>query len=58
MYTPLKSHSSGVGERYPNRYWFNHSDSAPKQSNKLQKDIEVNVAIIGAGYTGLFLPTI
>ncbi|PCI69636.1 MAG: oxidoreductase [Gammaproteobacteria bacterium] len=53
MYDPLKSYSPGVGERYPNSYWFNHSGPAPKQSNKLQKDIEVDVAIIGAGYTGL-----
>ena len=53
MYDPLKNHSPGIGENYPNSYWFNHSGSVPKLSSKLQKDIEVDVAIIGAGYTGL-----
>ncbi|MFT6734954.1 MAG: glycine/D-amino acid oxidase-like deaminating enzyme [Polaribacter sp.] len=53
MYDPLKHHSPGIGENYPNSYWFNHSGLTPNRPHKLQKDINVDVAIIGAGYTGL-----
>ncbi len=53
MYDPLKHYSPGVGASYPNSYWVNHSGVSPQKPQQLQKDINVDVAIIGAGYTGL-----
>ncbi|MGB0495358.1 MAG: NAD(P)/FAD-dependent oxidoreductase, partial [Kangiellaceae bacterium] len=53
MYDPLKHRSPGVGENYPNSYWFGQSGEPPTPTDSLQEDIETDVAIIGAGYTGL-----
>jgi len=53
MYDPLHDLSPGCGEQYPNSYWANVSGQAPEDDGKLTQDIDVDVAIIGAGYTGL-----
>lgn len=59
MYDPLHHAFPGNGEAYPNSYW---ADSAMQSSNHqntppddgaITSDISVDVAIIGAGYTGL-----
>lgn len=60
MYDPLLHHSPGCGEPYPKSYWadshFSKTNKSPVQNEKtsiLNADIDVDVAIVGAGYTGL-----
>lgn len=53
MYDPLHHLSPGTGEAYPNSYWADVSKNAPDDDGQLTKDIDVDVVIIGAGYTGL-----
>jgi len=53
MYDPLKDHSPGINEPYPCSYWADNATGEPENNGVLQSDIDVDVAIIGAGYTGL-----
>jgi len=53
MYDPLHHRSPGCGEPYPSSYWADVSENAPLDDGAISQDIEVDVAIIGAGYTGL-----
>ena len=53
MYDPLHDKSPGCGEAYPDSYWANTSGDAPENDGMLTEDIDVDVAIIGAGYTGM-----
>ncbi|MDO6427460.1 FAD-dependent oxidoreductase [Thalassotalea sp. 1_MG-2023] len=53
MYDPLYHQSPGCGERYPDSYWASISGQAPNNLGPLNVDIDVDVAIIGAGYTGM-----
>ncbi len=53
MYDPLKDASPGLNQPYPDSYWANNSGTPPDNSGTLKQDIEVDVAIIGSGYTGL-----
>ncbi|QBG37010.1 NAD(P)/FAD-dependent oxidoreductase [Litorilituus sediminis] len=60
MYDPLHHAFPGHGEAYPNSYWAETAlqssapDNAPPEDDgAITTDISVDVAIIGAGYTGL-----
>jgi glycine/D-amino acid oxidase-like deaminating enzyme len=53
MYDPLHDFSPGQGQPYPDSYWAAHSGPAPADDGALTQDCTVDVAIIGAGYTGL-----
>lgn len=53
MYDPLKDRSPGEGIDYPQSYWADHSGNAPNCDGALESDLEVDVAVIGSGYTGL-----
>ena len=53
MYDPLKDESPGINEPYPSSYWAKNSGKAPTDTKNLESDIDVDVAIIGGGYTGL-----
>ncbi|MDZ7868256.1 MAG: FAD-binding oxidoreductase [Rheinheimera sp.] len=53
MYDPLHDLSPGQGQPYPDSYWAAHSGPAPADDGALTRDMAVDVAIIGAGYTGL-----
>ncbi len=53
MYDPLHDLSPGQGQPYPDSYWAAHSGPAPADDGALTQDCSVDVAIIGAGYTGL-----
>jgi len=53
MYDPLIHFSPGEGTAYPKSYWADCSGSAPDTCSALDSDIDVDVAIIGGGYTGL-----
>jgi len=58
MYDPLIDESLAGNAPYPNSYWAdvteaNTTGKAPVDDGQLAKDINVDVAIIGAGFTGL-----
>ena len=53
MYDPLHDESPGCDEQYPDSYWASVAGKPPENDGQLNQDIEVDVAIIGAGYTGL-----
>ena len=53
MYDPLLDPHPDQGQPLPNSYWAAHSGAAPADDGQLQQDLTVDVAIIGAGYTGL-----
>ena len=53
MYDPLHDTSPGYGEQYPDSYWANTSGTAPDNDGELTQDLDIDVAIIGGGYTGL-----
>ncbi|MDP7591694.1 MAG: FAD-dependent oxidoreductase [Litorilituus sp.] len=57
MYDPMLEKSPGCGLQYPNSYWsdiaYNNNDEKNECDGQLDQDTEVDVAIVGAGYTGL-----
>lgn len=53
MYDPLHDTSPGQNLPYPNSYWADVSGEAPEDDGALEHDIDADVVIIGAGYTGL-----
>lgn len=53
MYDPLHDNSPGCGASYPDSYWANVSGVSPENDGAVVCDKEVDVVIIGAGYTGL-----
>ena len=53
MYDPLLDESLGSNAPYPSSYWAGVAGTPPKDNGQLNQDITVDVAIIGAGYTGL-----
>lgn len=53
MYDPMHDTSPGCAMPYPDSYWANTSGHPPPDDGPLTQDIDVDVAIIGAGYTGL-----
>ena len=52
MYDPLVSADPG-GQSYPDSYWVDTAGEAPADDGPVQADFDVEVAIIGGGYTGL-----
>lgn len=52
MYDPLVSSDPG-GLSYPDSYWVDTAGDAPADDGPVQADFDVEVAIIGGGYTGL-----
>lgn len=53
MYDPLHDRHPGEAEPYPASYWADHAGPAPEDDGPLTRIIDTDVAIIGAGYTGL-----
>lgn len=53
MYDPLHDKSPGTNQAYPDSYWVDVSGHAPQDEGTLNQTIDVDVAIVGAGYTGL-----
>jgi glycine/D-amino acid oxidase-like deaminating enzyme len=53
MYDPLLDTFPGQNEPYPNSYWANISGEAPVANGQTLPQTDVDVVIIGAGYTGL-----
>lgn len=52
-YDPLCAQNPGVGTDYAPTYWIGTAGEPPADDGPIQHDIEVDVAIIGSGFTGL-----
>lgn len=53
-YDPLRSRANpGVGQEYAPTYWVDTAGAAPEDDGPVNGDIDVDVAIIGSGFTGL-----
>ena len=52
-YDPLTARHPGVGLDYAPSYWTTTADEPPPDDGALNGAVDVDVAIIGAGYTGL-----
>jgi glycine/D-amino acid oxidase-like deaminating enzyme len=52
-YDPLVSSGPGQGQDYAPTYWAATAGAPPDDDGPLNGDIDVDVAIIGGGYTGL-----
>jgi hypothetical protein len=53
-YDPLATHSNpGEGTEYAPTYWVGTAGEPPEDDGPITHDIEVDVAIIGSGFTGL-----
>ena len=52
-YDPLVSPGPGQGKDYAPTYWVATAGTPPPDDGPVTRDIDVDVAIIGGGYTGL-----
>ncbi|MFA7416740.1 MAG: FAD-binding oxidoreductase [Rhizobium sp.] len=52
-YDPEHSRSPGTGKEYAPTYWIATAGPEPEDDGPITRDIDVDVAIIGSGYTGL-----
>lgn len=53
LYDPLTAPSLGRGGDYAPTYWIGTAGTPPDSDGPVTADIDVDVAIIGSGYTGL-----
>ncbi len=53
MYDPLLDTFPGIAQAYPLSYWAQTTADRPEDDGAITEDKQVDVAIIGAGYTGL-----
>lgn len=52
-YDPVHARSPGAGKDYAPTYWIGTAGPQPEDDGPVTRDIDVDVAIIGSGYTGL-----
>lgn len=52
-YDPLTSPNPGEGREYAPTYWIDTAGTPPPDDGPVTQDIDVDVAIIGSGFTGL-----
>ncbi len=52
-YDPLVSTTPGMGQDYAPTYWIATAGIPPEDDGPITQDTDVDVAIIGSGYTGL-----
>ena len=52
-YDPMLDATPGAGVDYAPTYWVGTAGEPPADDGPIQHDTEVEVAIIGAGFTGL-----
>jgi len=53
MYDPLVHSTPGTGKAHTPSYWVDTAGAAPDDDGPVVAPLEVEVAVIGAGYTGL-----
>ncbi|MGC3875173.1 NAD(P)/FAD-dependent oxidoreductase [Halomonas sp. GXIMD04776] len=52
-YDPLKSATPGQGREYAPTYWIGTAGEPPEDDGPVTQDMDVDVVIIGSGFTGL-----
>ena len=52
-YDPVHAANPGAGKDYAPTYWIASAGASPEDDGPVTQDIDVDVAIIGSGYTGL-----
>ena len=52
-YDPLRADTPGRGRQYAPTYWIGTAGEPPEDDGPITHDIDVDVAIIGSGFTGL-----
>lgn len=52
-YDPLVANTPGHGTEYAPTYWVGTAGEPPADDGPILSDVDVDVAIIGSGYTGL-----
>jgi len=52
-YDPLVSAGPGINRAYAPTYWIATAGPAPEDDGPISQDVDVDVAIVGSGYTGL-----
>ena len=53
LYDPLKARQLGPRSDYAPTYWIDTAGPAPADGGPVRRDMDVDVAVIGSGYTGL-----
>ncbi len=53
FYDPLTAPTIGKGSDYAPTYWIGTAGAPPEDDGPVTSDIDVDVAVIGSGYTGL-----
>lgn len=53
MYDPMTARALGPGSDYAPTYWIGTAGPAPEADGPVTGDMDVDVAVIGSGYTGL-----
>ena len=53
LYDPLKARQLGPRSDYAPTYWIGTAGPAPADDGPVRRDMDVDVAVIGSGYTGL-----
>ncbi|PIE09062.1 MAG: FAD-dependent oxidoreductase [Rhodobacterales bacterium] len=53
MYDPVTARSPGCKSEYAPTYWIDTAGPAPVDDGPVQGDMDVDVVVIGSGYTGL-----
>src|SRR5690606_16321049 len=52
-YDPLVDVDTGRNRAYAPTYWIGTAGPPPAEAGQIQGDVDVDVAVIGSGYTGL-----
>lgn len=53
LYDPMTARALGPGSDYAPTYWIGTAGAAPEDDGPVTADLDVDVAVIGSGYTGL-----
>lgn len=53
LYDPMKARELGPNSDYAPTYWIGTAGPAPEDDGPVSSDIDVDVVVIGSGYTGL-----
>ena len=53
LYDPLKARQLGPRSDYAPTYWIGTAGPAPADDGPVRRDMDVDVAIVGSGFTGL-----
>lgn len=52
-YDPLVAPTPGTGREYAPTYWIGTAGTPPEDDGPITQDVDVDVAVIGSGFTGL-----